>query len=893
MVLTFRQLIFQTIILSVYRARMGHGKSALLDAITWALWGQARKTFGTTKADQGLLRLGQTQMFVMLDFEFNGQTYRVRREFAKTYGKPYAALDFGILNPQSNELHPLTDKTIRQTQHKIESLLNLDIESFVNSAFLRQGQSNEFSKKTAKERKNVLATILGLNRYETLRALALEKVKDAYAQKDSIIAIQSKIEQELAHKPALMHQIATSTADLNTIMQQETNNAHEQAQLEKLRIQLNDDHNKQTMLLFKLNQLEADEQAHRQSVRSLLTAWRTTNKKLRQLNGQQQLENDKRLVMQEISDHQAALQKSLELKEKHLNTQQELHTIQKQVQERIQAAITHKKLHVERLILEKNALETNAAETTKLLQTLNQDYTNHKHELIALQKTVLEHAEHLLTHAAYEKQFERRKDYYQKFIAQGTWIKQELDNLEQKNKLVHDDDNPSCPLCEQNLSANRKRFLKKRFEGDAHWLNHRLQRLKKITITLKALLLEQHAQLAKLKKNNDEINRVSITIQERVKQQTSLESTIHQTTTTLEQITKTIGAHTAILMAAQQELAALIAQEQHELLADAMYQAALQKVTAVETEGKAIAYDAGKHQQATTRLQLIEQQLHDCATISQQASAQAQRQATIQDLCMRLKKSSHEKKELQISLLSYTSLPERRKKLDHHEQELIKKNSELRQAKELLLQEKGRLENQQHKLQQLEKEQETYAALLKTIDTQISDYHAIATATGKDGIQALLIEEAIPEIEQEANQLLAKLTNNQAQIFIESLRDLKSGGTKETLDIKISDAIGIRPYEMFSGGEAFRIDFALRIAISKLLARRAGTSLQTLIIDEGFGSQDEEGLGHIMDALYTIQEDFSKVIIVSHLPTMKDQFPVHFLIEKGANGSQVRVMEQG
>ncbi len=113
---------------------------------------------------------------------------------------------------------------------------------------------------------------------------------------------------------------------------------------------------------------------------------------------------------------------------------------------------------------------------------------------------------------------------------------------------------------------------------------------------------------------------------------------------------------------------------------------------------------------------------------------------------------------------------------------------------------------------------------------------------GKDGIQALLIEQAIPEIEAEANHLLAKLTDNQAHIMIESLKDLKSGGTKETLDIKISDTVGIRPYEFFSGGEAFRIDFALRIAISKLLAKRAGTSLQILMIDEGFGSQDEEGL---------------------------------------------------
>ncbi len=144
---------------------------------------------------------------------------------------------------------------------------------------------------------------------------------------------------------------------------------------------------------------------------------------------------------------------------------------------------------------------------------------------------------------------------------------------------------------------------------------------------------------------------------------------------------------------------------------------------------------------------------------------------------------------------------------------------------------------------------------------------------GKDGIQALLIEQALPEIEQEANALLEKLTDGQAHLFIESLRDLKSGKSKETLDIHISDATGIRSYELFSGGEAFRIDFALRIALSNFLARRAGTALQTLIIDEGFGSQDEEGLAHIMEAIYKIQDDFAKIIIVSHLPYMKDHVP--------------------
>src|SRR5436190_12078069 len=152
-----------------FSGKNGHGKSALLDAMTWAIWGQARKVFGSAKADQGLLRLGQTQMLVVFDFEFNGALYRIRREYMETFSKPMAVLEFGTINTENNEFIPLTDKTIRATQAKIEQILRLDFESFVNSAFLRQGNSNEFSKKAPKDRKYVLASILGLDQYEAIR----------------------------------------------------------------------------------------------------------------------------------------------------------------------------------------------------------------------------------------------------------------------------------------------------------------------------------------------------------------------------------------------------------------------------------------------------------------------------------------------------------------------------------------------------------------------------------------------------------------------------------------------------------------------------------------------------------------------------------------------------
>jgi exonuclease SbcC len=174
-------------------------------------------------------------------------------------------------------------------------------------------------------------------------------------------------------------------------------------------------------------------------------------------------------------------------------------------------------------------------------------------------------------------------------------------------------------------------------------------------------------------------------------------------------------------------------------------------------------------------------------------------------------------------------------------------------------------------------------------DAQI--YEKLMTAFGKDGIQALIIENAIPEIEEEANRILSRLTGNSTQITIEPLRNLKTGGTKETLDIHISDEMGTRPYEMFSGGEAFRTNFALRIALSKLLAHRAGTRLRSLVIDEGFGTQDTQGLEYLIEALQGIQEDFEKIIVVTHLERLKSAFPARIEVAKYPDiGSQFEVI---
>jgi exonuclease SbcC len=171
----------------------------------------------------------------------------------------------------------------------------------------------------------------------------------------------------------------------------------------------------------------------------------------------------------------------------------------------------------------------------------------------------------------------------------------------------------------------------------------------------------------------------------------------------------------------------------------------------------------------------------------------------------------------------------------------------------------------------------------------ISIYNQLREAFGKKGLQAMIIESAIPELEIEANQLLSRMSDGRMSLRLETQREKVTGGTAETLDIVISDELGARAYEMFSGGEGFRANLALRIAISKLLARRAGAQLQTLVIDEGFGTQDAQGRASLVEAISSVQHDFERVLVITHIEELKDLFPARIDIVKMADGSRVSI----
>ncbi len=887
----------QTIDFSPYHliclsGKNGHGKSALLDAITWAIWGCARKVSSVSKADQGLLRLGETNMAVTLDFVANNTLYRVKREFTLAYGKAYTQLEFGTICPETNTFIPLTDKTLRATQKKIEQAIGLDFTTFVNTAFLRQGNSNEFSKRSPKDRKEIIAAILDLAQYDAIKKRALEHAKQAHNEKQTLATLCEKITQEVDKKEELQKQLTLVTQTLTTINTQEQKQTKQKNELQKRRDTLQ----KQQQECTKITEQHAQQQRmfdeRIDELRINRTQWRTIHKKTRTLPQSDKLITQKKELLAQIKLTQQQIQQELIIKNELLEKKELLHKLQQEltIQHNKQTQKEQNQLHTLNAQHQTTTLE-NKRTTDELHTTITTIEKNGIEEQKCTQElqTLQKQCKNV---AAITKQFEKRKEHYQRYVAQHNLIANELKKSADKQNVMHDLTNPSCPLCEQTISAQRKRFLQKKCDQQDKQMQNTKKRLDRILPILKQLLIDQHTQLQTFAESQKTIQQLEQTTTELARQKQTLQTT-HAT------LEKQITKLNKLLKTEQQKIdlqTKIIAQlsKQHAEICNTQTKSLRSEI---EKRTKEIATYTNTQKQSTEQsqqLDAIDKQLEELQTLHQEKNKQHERKLTVSRLCIALKKQKITVVNLRKKITDLQRIITKTEQEITADYQMLQKNKQLTtQEKEHSLEEKGKLTNALQKLEALAKEFNDYQKQIKQLNTVVNDYVTIASATSKNGIQGLLIEDAIPEIEHEANALLAKLTDNQAHIFIEPMRDLKKGGTKETLDINISDSMGIRPYELFSGGEAFRIDFCLRIAISKLLARRAGTSLQTLIIDEGFGSQDEQGLAHIMETIYKIQDDFEKVIIVSHLSQLKHQFPVHFFVEKLPHGSQVHVLQQG
>ncbi len=161
------------------------------------------------------------------------------------------------------------------------------------------------------------------------------------------------------------------------------------------------------------------------------------------------------------------------------------------------------------------------------------------------------------------------------------------------------------------------------------------------------------------------------------------------------------------------------------------------------------------------------------------------------------------------------------------------------------------------------------------------DLRAIEQAFGRSGIQPLIIEQARPELEDISGEMLGAATGGRMRVRFETQRELKGGEKVESLDVVVSrDGFDLDIGE-FSGGEQKLIRTAVRLTLAVWQARRGGSKLRTLFIDEVFDSLDAENSERMLRLMESLAGQFDRILLISHDDDLLGDLPNRIEMSKG------------
>ena len=814
----------------------GHGKSALLDAITWALWGKAR-----AKHDDELIHLGQSEMEVEFEFALGENHYRIIRK-RDSHGRGQSSLE---LQARDGDLfRPLTEPTMRQTQTRINRILRMDYDTFINSAFLLQGRADEFTTKPPGERKRILGDILGLALYDQYEERAKQRAKARESEAEQIAAQIREMERGLELKPQYEQELKQAQVDVESL------NVTLRGAEEELR-KLREEWKELDLKRVQIEELSA-----------------------RLAQGERELA--------EIGEQMAACQERLAEYEAVIGEREFIEqgfaalTAARQLHD----ALNEKLAQLVKLNERKGQLEAAIAEARHTL-TLEQRLCSEKvEELSALAQEIETLAadlpkvraelEHLVQREG-EREAKQKKtgelsNEKASLNTRNEQLKSEIDSLQEKSELLQAAE-AHCPLCGQGLSEGDRVRLVEKFASE-------MAESKALYQAHQARIEELAARSQALEQEIEALGRELATKATLQKQEATLEKSLAEAKRAAEELVK------------QREKLT----ELDERLTQGRYAEAEQvELAELFSQIEEVGYDPEAHQEVRRDLQVLSRFEEDRDRLKAALDRVDEEQASLE----RLRKSKARWQETLAADLAkkealaqeVAGLPALAARLEGKSNEVDELRAKEAHARQVL----GAARQKLDYCEYLTKEREKKLRERRKVAEEKAIYDELRLAFGKKGLQAMIIESAIPEIEDEANRLLARMTDGRMHVRFETQRETLKGDTVETLAINISDELGARAYELYSGGESFRVDFAIRIALSKLLARRAGARLQTLVIDEGFGTQDTQGRERLVEAINSIQEDFEKILVITHIEELKDAFPVRIDVFRTPQGSQVAI----
>ncbi len=958
----------------------GAGKSSIMEAITWALFGQSR-----VRSDDDLVNRqadDEGAAEIRFTFRLEGVTYRVIRR--KRPGKT-TLLELQM-EAGDGAWKPLSESKLRETQAAIEDLLRMNYDTFINASFLLQGKADQFTTRTASQRKEILAELLGVTEWERYREQAAAKRKEEEGKIDLLEARLAEFANELEEEPARLdalleaenrHQAVVDKRDLKEQLlqqarlkeaareQQRKSIADSEIRIERLRknlatasATLQTRHDQRRQL--------AERAALAGEITAAYDAWQTADQEAQAHQALAEQHNTISAAMRPFELEVAQARSRLEQQQQALTEQAAQVVVSRAEQETVTETVSEGKRQLARLETENERLGGLQEALQQARETLQQ--ARSQRALWQQELDRLEEQARTINTAAQEKTAARKnRDEAQELItslderiavineqrqtysglqaeqqmleAQQPGLRHEMDQLKERiDTLETAEAEGVCPVCDQPLSEDHRHTVIENIRadgthfGDSYRANEK--RLKALAVELPQVektisqgpplenerqtqekrLAQSEAQLLEIARKETEWS------EDGEKRLVELAASLADKSVLDPQIARVAELEEALrgrpalqeelqdlrgrIMSGEARLAEIkrllsewdsagktkLADVEAQLAANDFAPEARREMVKLQEQLERTGYDAAAHQSAVEKRQAVATAPARYQALKEAQAALEPLQSAIHDLEKQIAQQDTDLKE------QARQLTEAKAALAAQEVEGISLHklqgevNQLRQEEITAAQQVGAAQQKLKVLDDLRSLRKTLLDEKKAVSDRVQQLRVLEKACGRKGVQALLIEHALPEIEDRANELLERLTGGEMRIKFDTQKRLKSrDALAETLDIIISDRAGERPYDNYSGGEQFRINFAIRLALSQLLAKRAGARLQTLVIDEGFGSQDPQGRQRLIEAINAVQEDFACILVITHIDELREAFPTRIEVQKELNGSQISV----
>ena len=832
------ELDFTSFDLACISGHNGAGKSSLLDAITWSLFGEARGK------SSDVINLNSSAAEVTLTFTHEENTYRVQRTLPRNKS---TVLEFQVKTDEG--WRPLTEKTTRETQERIEQTLHLDYDTFVNASFFLQGKADQFTQQNPSKRKEVLSNILGLEMWEEYKNRSAERRKVFEREVDAIQARIAEIDDELSEEGSRKTRLAELESTLKQLAAART---AQESILESIKMTVAA-LDEQRKLVETLNASLERSRSNLAGLESRLAAKEADRDSYADLvNRAKEIE----------AAHKEWLKIRKELEEWD-RTASQFHEHEKDrapLLERI--AIERAKLEQEReLLLEQEKVISEQSSTVSGLEA----------EVERVQSLLADAQERFDERSRLEGEKNASRERQAELKAENEALKTDMNQLKERIDTLKSAGGATCPLCGQELSEEHRLATLEQLEVEGKQKGDRYRNNQTESTELAKQITNYESQITNLAPAENERIRFTGEISQLTERLQLFQFAANEWET-----------------AGKQRL-----EEVEDILAKEAYAVEEHKKLAkIDKELAKLGYDAATHDEMREKENELRSIEEDFSNLKSAKEVSKQIESEIKNLQTEIKSRESEIKTLELDHEKAQAKLEvaeaQSPNLDDAERELFR----LRESENKIRSELGGAKQRVDVLVTQRARKAEFETERETLQQRIVQHRTLERAFGKDGVPALLIEQALPQIEEKANELLDRLSDGQMSIrFVTQTeyKDKKRDDLRETLEIQISDGAGIRAYEMYSGGEAFRVNFAIRLALSEILAQRKGARLQTLVIDEGFGSQDTLGRQRLVEAINLVKDDFAKILVITHLDELKDVFPTRIEVEKTERGSMISI----